>query len=138
MFWNIMSCWCNIHVYFSKVSHIYGFIMNLFRIIWYILVYMTYIDNFSIQQIDNLSICCMDKNFCPYNIWKKLYICCMDIKFFSYNIWTSCLYVVWENLFIHKPYRQIFHMLYGQLHYHCAFFRTDWINSIIPCFIKLI
>ena len=43
-----------------------------------------------------------------------------------------------EKVFVHTTSRQLIDMLYGQLHYPCAFVRTDWINSSLLCFIKLI
>ena len=133
-----MSCWCNIHFYFSKVSHIYGFIMNLFSIIWHNFVYMTNIDKLYIQRIDNLYICCMENLY--IFLWKKVSVHTTYIKLFytfyghKVSVHTAYWQVVYmlyrRKPFVHAKYRQIVHMLYGKLHYHCAFVWTDWINSI--------
>ena len=75
---------------------------------------------FFMQYMDNLSICCMDITVFFIKHMYKLSICCMGVKKF------------------HATYRQLVHMLYGQLNYRCVFVQTDWINYIILCFIKLI
>ena len=129
--------WCNIHVSFYKLNHIYRFILNFFRIIWYILVYMTYIDSLSIQHIDNLSIFYMDKIKCIHHM-DNLSICCMEIKFLSIEYMDTLSICCIDGKFFHITYRKILHMLYLRIHYHCSFVRTDSINYIMPCFIKLI
>ena len=122
-----MSCWCNINVSLSKVSHIYGLIMNFFRIIRHIFVYMKYIYNLYIPYIDNLSICCMDENeenFFPIQHMEILSIFYMDIKFSPIQHMDNfSIFCTDVNIFFIR--HKIVHMLYGRLHKNCALVQTD-------------
>ena len=69
--------------------------------IWTFFLYGVWKKGFSIQHIDNLYICFMDKTLCPYNIY------------------TNFPYAVWENFFVHTTYGQVFYLLYGQVVYIC-------------------
>ena len=90
----------------------------------------------SIEHMDNLSTCCMDENVLCIQHMEIFSLCCIDIMFLSIQHMGKLSICCIEKCFVHTAYIQIVHMFYGQLHYHCAFVRTDWINYIINVFIN--
>ena len=75
--------------------------------------------------------------FCPYNIWKHVYML-YEQQLFVHTTYGNVFYMLQgRKRFVHTIYGKIVHMLYIRLHYHCSFVQTDQINSILPCFIKL-
>ena len=103
-----MSCWCNINVSFSKVSHIYRLIMNLLYIIWHIFVYIEIYRQLFHKKYRQLSHMLYRRKLYSHTTYRQtlhilygknvfFHTTYGKELFFPYSIYTNFPYVVWTT-----------------------------------------